>query len=128
KSALLLPSIITRLDLYLSALELKNSLSLPVKVDYLISALTTPSAEMVTNYERLETLGKVVLDLCVTTGLYVSSSERINELRGKRKMMTGNTILYESAENLSLDKYVNYRPLINETWRPESPLPNLEKN
>ena len=65
RSTLSLPSIITRLDLYLSTLELKNRLNLPVEVEYLISALTTPYTEMVIDYESFEILGDSFLNFCI---------------------------------------------------------------
>ncbi|CAH1763183.1 12285_t:CDS:2 [Entrophospora sp. SA101] len=49
RSALLLPSILTRLDSQLLALELKNRLVLPINNEYLLSALTTSSANMEMN-------------------------------------------------------------------------------
>src|SRR5439155_8769605 len=44
RSALLLPSIITRLDSHISVLRLKNIINFPVRDEYLVSALDTQSA------------------------------------------------------------------------------------
>ncbi|CAJ0909439.1 5354_t:CDS:2 [Entrophospora sp. SA101] len=76
RSVLLLPSIFTRLDSQLLALELKHRLDLPIDDEYMLSALTTPSANMEMNYERLKTLGDSFLKFCVTVRLYVSFPEK----------------------------------------------------
>src|SRR5437763_10592740 len=106
RSTLSLPSIITRLDLYLSTLELKNRLNLPVEVEYLISALTTPYTEMVIDYESFEILGDSFLNFY------------IKELYEKFAELICNTMFCKSAKNLFSYEYINSHSLESETRRP----------
>jgi len=102
RSALLLPSIITRLDSHISVLRLKNAKNLPVGNEYLVSALVTPSAEMGINYERLEFLGDSFLDYLVKTMLYISEETQVKELHEEYMKVTCNRSLCENAKDLCL--------------------------
>ena len=55
--AVLLPSLLTQVDAFLMAYELKKHISAEVSISLLREAITTPSAQMVVDYERLELLG-----------------------------------------------------------------------
>ena len=57
QSAMVLPSIMTRLDSYLLVKEASLHYDLPITDDLMLESYTTPSASMAMNYERLETLG-----------------------------------------------------------------------
>jgi len=55
--AVLLPSLLTQVDAFLMAYEIKDLLAVKVSTSLLREAITTPSAQMVVDYERLELLG-----------------------------------------------------------------------
>lgn len=55
--AVLLPSLLTQVDAFLMAYELKAHINTEVSTSLLREAITTPSAQMVVDYERLELLG-----------------------------------------------------------------------
>nr|CAG8438547.1 9096_t:CDS:2 [Entrophospora candida] len=119
RSALLLPSIFTRLDSQLLALELKHRLDLPIDDEFMLSALTTPSANMEMNYERLETLGDSFLKFCVTVRLYVSFPEKHEgQLHNQRIRIICNKTLYRSAKRLRLYEHINSLPFNRRAWRP----------
>jgi endoribonuclease Dicer len=55
--AVLLPSLLTQVDAFLMAHELKVHVGVDVSIPLLREAITTPSAQVVVDYERLELLG-----------------------------------------------------------------------
>ena len=55
--AVLLPSLLTQIDAFLMAYELREHINVTVSTSLLREAITTPSAQMVVDYERLELLG-----------------------------------------------------------------------
>lgn len=57
--AVLLPSLLTQVDALLMAYELKAHINIKVSTSLLREAITTPSAQMIVDYERLELLGGV---------------------------------------------------------------------
>ena len=58
--AVLLPSLLTQIDAFLMAYELSDHIGAKVSTSLLLEAITTPSAQMVVDYERLELLGGVL--------------------------------------------------------------------
>ena len=57
--AVLLPSLLTQVDAFLMAYEVKTHVGCTVSTSLLREAITTPSAQMVVDYERLELLGGI---------------------------------------------------------------------
>jgi endoribonuclease Dicer len=57
--AVLLPSLLTQVDALLMAYELKKHIDVKTSTSLLREAITTPSAQMIVDYERLELLGGV---------------------------------------------------------------------
>jgi endoribonuclease Dicer len=57
--AVLLPSLLTQVDAFLMAYEVKAHVGCTVSTSLLREAITTPSAQMVVDYERLELLGGI---------------------------------------------------------------------
>lgn len=57
QSAMLIPSIMTRVDSFLLAREASVRYDIPASDDLMLEAYTCPSASMAMDYERLETLG-----------------------------------------------------------------------
>ncbi|CAG8444339.1 4231_t:CDS:2 [Acaulospora colombiana] len=119
RSALMLPAILTRIDSQLLALELRFRLDLPTKDDILLEALTTPSANMGMNYERLETLGDSILKFVVTIRLYVMFPDKHEgKLHCQRIRIICNRELYRSAKRLYLYEHITSLPFNRRTWRP----------
>jgi endoribonuclease Dicer len=58
--AVLLPSLLTQVDAFLIACELKEHIDVKVSTSLLREAITTPSAQVIVDYERLELLGGTV--------------------------------------------------------------------
>ena len=56
-TAVLLPSLLTQVDAFLIAYELQEQIGTQVSIPLLRQAITTPSAQMIVDYERLELLG-----------------------------------------------------------------------
>ena len=55
--AVLLPSLLTQVDAFLVTYELIDHIGTNVSLPLLREAITTPSAQMIVDYERLELLG-----------------------------------------------------------------------
>jgi hypothetical protein len=55
--AVLLPSLLTQVDAFLMAHELKAHVGVEISIPLLREAITTPSTQVVVDYERLELLG-----------------------------------------------------------------------
>ncbi|KAI8136903.1 hypothetical protein BJV82DRAFT_718564 [Fennellomyces sp. T-0311] len=119
QSAMLLPSIMTRLDSYLLIKEATIRYDLPVKDDMILEAYTTPSASMAMNYERLETLGDSLLKFIATIRLYINfpfSNE--GELHCLRIRVICNRALYRAAKRLRIYRYVTSHAFNRRYWRP----------
>ncbi|KAG2220792.1 hypothetical protein INT45_012461, partial [Circinella minor] len=119
QSAILLPSIMTRLDSYLLVKEAGLCYDLPISHDLLLEAFTTPSAIMALNYERLETLGDSILKFISSIRLYIKfplSDE--GELHCLRIRIVSNRALYRAAKRLKIYRYVNSHSFNRRYWRP----------
>ncbi|RHZ72154.1 hypothetical protein Glove_245g9 [Diversispora epigaea] len=127
RSALMLPAIFTRLDSQLLELELRERFELPIGDEILLVALTTPSANMEMNYERLETLGDSFLKFCVTIGLYVLFPDKHEgQLHCQRIRIICNKKLYRSAKKLRLYEYITSLPFNRRAWRPTNMVTTLD--
>ncbi|CAG8495182.1 4853_t:CDS:2 [Diversispora eburnea] len=127
RSALMLPAIFTRLDSQLLELELRERFELPIGDEILLIALTTPSANMEMNYERLETLGDSFLKFCVTIGLYVLFPDKHEgQLHCQRIRIICNKRLYRSAKKLRLYEYITSLPFNRRAWRPTNMVTTLD--
>ncbi|KAG9287939.1 hypothetical protein G9A89_017534 [Geosiphon pyriformis] len=127
RSAMLLPSIFTRLDSLLLARELRNRLELPIRDDLLLVALSTPSANMEMNYERLETLGDSFLKFCVTVRLYVMFPDKHEgQLHCQRIRIICNKTLYRSSRKLHLYEYITSLPFNRRAWRPANMITSID--
>jgi endoribonuclease Dicer len=62
-TAVLLPSLLTQVDAYLISHEFNSHLNIKIPTSYLREAITTPSAQMMVDYERLELLGGLILTI-----------------------------------------------------------------
>ncbi|CAG8505437.1 6855_t:CDS:2, partial [Cetraspora pellucida] len=127
RSALMLPAIFTRLDSQLLALELRTRFDIPIRDDLLLEAITTPSANMEMNYERLETLGDSFLKFCVTNRLYVMFPDKHEgQLHCQRIRIICNRQLYRGARKLQLYEYITSSPFNRRAWRPANMLANID--
>ncbi|CAG8675935.1 16194_t:CDS:2, partial [Dentiscutata erythropus] len=127
RSALMLPVIFTRLDSQLLALELRTRFDIPMRDDLLLEAITTPSANMEMNYERLETLGDSFLKFCVTNRLYVMFPDKHEgQLHCQRIHIICNKKLYRGAKKLRLYEYITSSPFNRRAWRPANMLANID--
>ncbi|KAG2217031.1 hypothetical protein INT45_003987 [Circinella minor] len=119
QSAMVLPSIMTRLDSYLLVKEAGLRYDLPISDDLMLEAYTTPSASMAMNYERLETLGDSLLKFIATIRLYINfpfSDE--GELHCLRIRVICNRALYQAAKRLRIYRYVTSHAFNRRYWRP----------
>lgn len=122
------PSIITRLESYLIALEACEKYGLKVYPDLALESITKDSysddqeyneAEQVQlqrgmgkNYERLEFLGDCYLKMGTTIALYcLSSVDQESDLHIKRIALICNRRLFETAKKTNLYEYVRTRGL-----------------
>ncbi|CAG8442886.1 9275_t:CDS:2 [Ambispora leptoticha] len=127
RSAMLLPSIFTRINSLLLVRELRLNLELPIRDDLLLVAMTTPSANMDMNYERLETLGDSFLKFCVTIQLYVMFPDKHEgQLHCQRIHIICNRNLYRNAKKLHLYEYITSLPFNRRAWRPANMLASID--
>ncbi|RUS20581.1 putative dicer-like protein [Endogone sp. FLAS-F59071] len=119
RSALLLPSLLMRMDAYLGVQEFRAAHGLHIDDHWLLEAFTTPSAHMEKNYERLETLGDSILKLIVTIHVYIRfPGKHEGQLHSKRARVVCNRALYKSAVDLHLFERILSKPFIRRSWRP----------
>ncbi|CAG8495896.1 2311_t:CDS:2 [Paraglomus brasilianum] len=119
RSAMMIPTILVRLDSLLLVQELRARLTLYVDDLQALEALTTPSANMEMNYERLETLGDAFLKFITTVHLYVSFPEKHEgQLHCQRIRIICNKNLYRAAKRLRLYGYIKSQPFNRRSWRP----------
>jgi len=85
--AVLLPSLLTQVDAFLMAHEVKAHIGCSASVGLIREAITTPSAQMVVDYERLELLGGILnipektnldsfLKVIATCGIFLDHPEK----------------------------------------------------
>ncbi|KAI8070951.1 hypothetical protein BC940DRAFT_253249 [Gongronella butleri] len=116
---MLIPSIMTRLDSVLLALDARKRYDLDVQDLLIMEAYTTPSASMEMDYERLETLGDSFLKFVATIRLFINfplSNE--GELHCMRIRVICNRSLYRAAKRLKLYRYVTSQAFNRRHWRP----------
>ncbi|KAG0238750.1 Dicer-like protein 1 [Actinomortierella wolfii] len=116
----LIPSTMVRLDAYLSAYELQEKLGLTeIPVETMLTALTTPSANMAMQYERLELLGDSFLKFSCTIRLYiVNPAKDEGQLHASRIQIVSNHALLQHALQLEIHNHVASIPFHRKAWRP----------
>ncbi|MCJ1468717.1 Dicer-like protein 2 [Pseudocyphellaria aurata] len=120
--AMLVPSIMHQIELYVAADSCRNSLLSSIQFDdlnLLITATTTPVAAEQSNYQRLEFLGDSILKLF--TSLTVMA-EHLNwpegYLSGKKDHTVSNGRLASAAIKLGLAPYIRTISFTGHRWRP----------
>lgn len=136
-SALLLPSILFRIDITLIVAEATELLGLKLPIGLAMEAFTKTTVdvddeEAVTeaeshgvarNYERLEFLGDTFLKLATTIALYTrnpSASEFEHHV--ERMLLVCNKNLFNTALDLGLQSYIRSAGFDRRTWYPDLPL------
>ncbi|KAJ3544007.1 hypothetical protein NM688_g5792 [Phlebia brevispora] len=120
RTALLLPSIMHAIDSLLLVKELNsNLLDDKLEEGLLWSAVTSATASMGRDYERLELLGDSFLKYLASTYFYVtipSGSE--GSLHGARQKVISNKALRTCAIEAGLPPYIQSKPPMPKIWQP----------
>lgn len=137
RAALLLPSILYRLDTALIVAEISDTLGLNIPLPLMLEAFTKnatdPDDEEINdeheqqggsrNYERLEFLGDTFLKMATTIALY-TRNPGANEFEHhvERMLLVCNKNLYNTAIELGLQSYIRSGSFDRRTWYPNLPL------
>lgn len=120
--AAFVPSIIHRIELQLIAQDLHSSVLKSVGViptSLLLEALSSPSANEPTDYNRLEYLGDAILKFC--THLQVMAQHPTwpeGYLTSAKGRIIGNKNLAQACLTLGLDKYILTQSFTGNKWQP----------
>ncbi|KAI0241525.1 Dicer-like protein 1 [Massospora cicadina] len=119
-AALVLPSLLSRVDALLLAGEVKQRFHLVDVGDrHIAEALTLPSASLPQDYERLELLGDSFLKFMATVHLYIARpKDDEGKLHCHRIRKICNKALFQKCTQFGLAQYFNWRPLDKAKWRP----------
>ncbi|TFK75994.1 ribonuclease III [Pluteus cervinus] len=122
RTALLLPSIMKRLDDYLLVKELNTKmLENTITDDLLHRAITAPSAGMEYDYERLELLGDAFLKYLSSVYVFVTNPlQSEGALHVSRQKIVSNKALFHSAMQAGLPPFIQAKPLAIKTWQPSA--------
>ncbi|OJD18331.1 hypothetical protein AJ78_01644 [Emergomyces pasteurianus Ep9510] len=128
--ALLSPSIIHEIEIYLIAEELNNTILAPVAFKDLSLVLTAISASVAreaTNYQRIEFLGDSILKLHTTLQLAAANPIWHEGLlsRAKEKVISNKRLSYAAIET-GLDKFILVDVFSGAKWRPSYNKVHLE--
>ncbi|KFY26712.1 hypothetical protein V493_03913 [Pseudogymnoascus sp. VKM F-4281 (FW-2241)] len=87
------------------------------ELDHIITAISAPSAQWTSNYERYEFLGDSLLKFVVSTQLYADHPNwHEGYLSIRRKGLVCNTRLAKAAVDTGLDTYILTTPLLTRKW------------
>jgi len=141
--AVLLPSLLTQVDAFLMAHELKTHIGVDTSIPLLREAITTPSAQVVVDYERLELLGgqpapshlnltllDSFLKTVATCGIFLDHPEKHEGLlHALRIKIICNKFLRARAKKLKIYEFIRSQPFVRRLWRPPgfSALGDLEE-
>ncbi|KAI8331367.1 dicer-2 protein [Chlamydoabsidia padenii] len=119
QSWMVIPSVMTRLDAFLSSHDARKRYDLLIEDNLMLEAYTTPSANMKMDYERLETLGDSFLKFVATCRLYTNyPANDEGELHCQRIRVICNRALYRAAKRLKIYRYVTSHTFNRRHWRP----------
>ncbi|KAI0303226.1 hypothetical protein BC826DRAFT_984082 [Russula brevipes] len=120
RTALLLPSIMRRIDDMLLVIELNSTLfDHSIQEHQLHAAITTPSACAEFDYERLELLGDAYLKYLSSIYLFVANpAQHEGALHSARLRIISNKALFLNAESIGLAPYIQAKPLVPKQWSP----------
>ena len=132
--ALLLPSILYRLDSALIALDACSLLGLEILPELALEAMTKDSdntddhgqeqvnfqSGMGNNYERLEFLGDSFLKMATTISLFTSMPARTEfEYHVERMLLVSNKNLFNGAVDRKLYEYIRSKGFDRRSWYPQ---------
>uniref|UniRef100_A0A0W0FCG8 RNase III domain-containing protein n=1 Tax=Moniliophthora roreri TaxID=221103 RepID=A0A0W0FCG8_MONRR len=120
RTALLIPCILQRIDEFLLIKELNVRLFSSTIPDTLLhAALTTRSAGLEHDYERLEMLGDAFLKYLASLHVFVSEPHRDEGyMHVARQKLVSNKTLLECALSVGLPSYIQSRPFSLRNWQP----------
>ena len=120
RTALLLPSIMRRIDDLLLVTELNAALfDHSIEDHHLHAAISAPSACAELDYERLELLGDAYLKYLSSIYLFVTNpAQHEGALHSARLRIISNKALYLNAESVGLAPYIQAKPLAPRQWSP----------
>ncbi|KAI0786396.1 hypothetical protein C8Q75DRAFT_271436 [Abortiporus biennis] len=118
-----LPSIAVKIDLMLVAKEFNSHFfDNEVAEEHLIPALTTPSAVLDCNYERLEFLGDTFLKYVASIYVYITMpNKQESALHHARLQIINNKALLRAAILAGLPPYIHAKPFVAKVWQPSIP-------
>lgn len=126
--SLLIPSLLRHVENYYIAAQLVTSVLPAVRFEDLklvVEALLAPSADDVTNYQRLEHIGDTVLKFLTVTHLFASHQNwHEGYLSQAKDVIVANNRLAQVAIQTKLDRYILSTPFAPRKWTPayiESP-------
>ncbi|TDL29625.1 ribonuclease III [Rickenella mellea] len=124
RTALLLPSILRRLDDILLVKELNSKFFDHSILEHeLHAAISAPSSAVDVDYERLELLGDAYLKYLSSIYLFVTNpSEHEGALHVSRQRIISNRSLLRNADRSGLPQFIQSKPFTTKLWAP----PNFE--
>ncbi|OJJ33462.1 hypothetical protein ASPWEDRAFT_622733 [Aspergillus wentii DTO 134E9] len=112
--------IVDRLEVLLVAARLRETILKPIgfaSIDHVITAITAPSAQGLTNYQRYEFLGDSVLKFTVSCQLYFQHPNwPEGYLSENRNVIVKNPRLARAALDLGLDAFIIERMFTPRKW------------
>ena len=118
-TAFFIPSFCIRVERLLNLEQLKAEIGIPVDSDLFEEAMTTPSGNPITNYERLENLGDALLKYTVSMHLFLKYPKlHEGQLSVMRMQMVNNKILCEHAVSKHVFHYLVHAPPLPKSWAP----------
>jgi dsRNA-specific ribonuclease len=122
--ALLLPSILHKLEVYMIADTLRTTILKPAEFEVsdlpiIITALTSSAVDKRDNYQRMEFLGDCILKF--VTSLHLMAANLIMPegiLTGKKGKLVSNGYLARATLAAGLDKFIFYKNFTGAKWKP----------
>ncbi|KAK2802013.1 Dicer-like protein 2 [Onygenales sp. PD_10] len=131
KFALLAPSIIHNVEVFLVADQLNKTILAPAAFDdlsLLVTALSSSVAREATNYQRIEFLGDSLLKLHASLQLSAINRHWHEGLLSIAKdRIVSNKTLCNAAVKMGIDKFILVKPFTGAKWRPSYNSARLEK-
>lgn len=120
EAARLMPSVLTRVEQDLNAIDLNDKLfDGKLSIEKLVSALTAPGARHETSYELLEYLGDCLLKAVIGAYVFACSDESVEGfLHLARRGIVSNTCLVNNTRIFNLGEYLYTTSWTRKTWRP----------
>jgi dsRNA-specific ribonuclease len=119
---ILLPSILHRLEVYMVAQTLSNTILQDLELNdlsLLVTAISASSASEESNYQRFEFFGDSLLKMCVSVQLLAEYPLWHEGYLSQRKdQIVSNTRLCNAALDLGLDRFIITKSFTGRKWRP----------